>query len=231
MNRIIRADERHFSDFGWLKTYWLFSFSEYHDPENVRFGPLRVFNDDVVSPGEGFPMHHHEEMEIITVILEGELTHEDSMGHRAAIKAGQVQRITAGTGIEHSEFNLGGEPVHLYQIWIIPSRKGLKPSYEQKGFDPGQWRGRLFPVASGRGDKDAVSFHADAAIYRCSLEPGRETVHETDAGRRVFVYLTEGKAEVGGETLGAGDQARLEIKGSLALKARESSELVLIDLP
>ncbi|OQW95695.1 MAG: hypothetical protein BWK77_07025 [Verrucomicrobia bacterium A1] len=118
MTQVIRAAQRHFSDFGWLKTFWLFSFSDYYDPENVQFGTLRVFNDDVVAPGTGFPAHPHQEMEIITVVLEGEMTHEDSMGNQAVIRAGDVQRMSAGTGLTHSEFNLADKPVHFYQVWV-----------------------------------------------------------------------------------------------------------------
>lgn len=129
MIKIIPKGKRHFSDFGWLKTYWLFSFSDYFDPDNTRFGALRVFNDDIVAPGTGFPTHPHREMEIITIVLEGEITHKDSMGNKMVIRAGDVQRMSAGTGIIHSEFNLGDEPVHFYQIWIYPDEAELQPGY------------------------------------------------------------------------------------------------------
>jgi len=130
MIHVIRADERHFTDFGWLKTYWLFSFSEYYDPTNIQFGALRVFNDDVVAPHTGFGTHPHEEMEIITIVLDGEVTHEDSLGTKAVMRAGDVQRMSAGTGIQHSEFNLGEAPVHFYQFWLYPDICGLAPSYD-----------------------------------------------------------------------------------------------------
>src|SRR5210317_1860784 len=147
MIEIIKADERHFSDFGWLKTYWLFSFSNYFDPHNIQFGALRVFNDDVVEPGTGFPTHPHEEMEIVTVVLDGEITHEDSMGNKSVIRKGDVQRMSAGTGLTHSEFNLADKPVHFYQIWILPDQRGLSPSYDQKRFDTGLVKNRVYPVA------------------------------------------------------------------------------------
>jgi redox-sensitive bicupin YhaK (pirin superfamily) len=135
MIHVVREHQRYFSDFGWLKTYWLFSFSRYYDPANIQFGALRVFNDDVVEPGTGFPTHPHEEMEIITIPLNGELTHEDSMGNKTVIRGGEVQRMSAGTGLTHSEFNLGNEPCHFYQIWIYPDVKGLEPTYDQREFD------------------------------------------------------------------------------------------------
>ena len=167
---IINAAERHFSDFGWLKTYWLFSFSNYYDPQNIQFGALRVFNDDVVEPGTGFPTHPHEEMEIITIVLEGEMTHQDSMGNKAVIKAGDVQRMSAGTGLTHSEFNLADKPVHFYQIWIFPDKAGLNPTYDQNSYEASDWKNRLLPVASGQDIQGAVTFHTDATIYRCALE-------------------------------------------------------------
>lgn len=231
MLQIIRANERHFSDMGWLQTYWLFSFSDYHDPQNVQFGALRVFNDDVVQPGKGFPPHPHKEMEIVTVILEGELTHEDKMGNKSVIRAGDVQRMTAGKGLTHSEYNRSDRPVHLYQIWIYPYRPGLEPGYEQKGFDPAQWKNRLLPVASGQGRAGAVSMNADATIYRSFLETGKEVIHKAPAGRRVFLYLTDGQIVVKGETLNRNDQARIKADGMLVIKALQPSDLVMIDVP
>lgn len=231
MIEIIKADARHLSDFGWLKTYWLFSFSHYFDPHNIQFGALRVFNDDVVQPDTGFPTHPHEEMEIITIVLEGEMTHQDSMQNIAVIKAGDVQRMSAGTGLTHSEFNLAERPVHFYQIWIFPDESGLKPTYDQKHFEASEWRNRLLPVASGQGIDGVVTFHTKATIYRCSLEAGKEAVHKTTAGRRIFLYLTEGQITANDETLKAKDQARVDIDVPLTLKAQQQSELILIDVP
>lgn len=228
---IIKADERHLSDFGWLKTYWLFSFSNYFDPHNIQFGALRVFNDDVVQPGTGFPTHPHEEMEIITIVLEGEMTHQDSMQNKTIIKAGDVQRMSAGTGLTHSEFNLSDKPVHFYQIWIFPDKSGLKPTYHQKRFEASEWQNRLLPVASGQSIDAVVTFHANATIYRCSLEVSKEVVHKATAGRRIFIYLTEGQITANGETLKSKDQARIDIDAPLVLKAQEQSEMILIDVP
>jgi len=231
MIRVIKADERHFSDFGWLKTYWLFSFSNYFDPNNIQFGALRVFNDDVVDPGTGFPTHPHEEMEIVTIVLEGEMTHRDSMGNEAVIKAGDVQRMSAGTGLTHSEFNLADQPVHFYQIWIFPDNAGLASSYDQKSYKGSQWKGRLLPVASGQGLPGTVTFHTDATIYRCTLDAGKEVSHTATAGRRIFVYVTEGRLAINGELLSAKDQARIDLEDPLVLQAREQTDLILIDLP
>ena len=163
---IIKANQRHFSDFGWLQTHWLFSFANYFDPRNIQFGALRVFNDDLVAPGTGFPTHPHEEMEIVTIVLDGEMTHADSMGNNAVIRTGDVQRMSAGTGLTHSEFNLASQPVHFYQIWIFPDEAGLRPTYDQKSFHPDAWRNRLLPLASGQHLPGTVSFHTDATIYR-----------------------------------------------------------------
>lgn len=231
MIEIISANKRHVSDFGWLRTYWLFSFSDYFDPHNIQFGALRVFNDDVVQPGMGFPTHPHEEMEIITIVLEGEMIHQDSMGNKAVIRAGDVQRMSAGTGLTHSEFNLADRPVHFYQIWIFPDESELKPSYDQKRFEASEWRNRLLPVASGQRIGGVVTFHTDATIYRCSLEAGKEVAHPMTAGRKIFIYLTEGELTANGKTLKSKDQARIDADGPLSLKALQQSELILIDVP
>lgn len=232
MIKRIPAEERHFSDFGWLKTYWLFSFSNYYDPENIQFGALRVFNDDVVQPGKGFPPHPHQEMEIITIVLEGEITHEDSLGNKNVIRAGDVQRMTAGKGITHSEYNLSSEPVHFYQVWIYPDQKGLEPGYDQKTFSEDLWRNRIFPVASGQQKKDKmVTFHTDATIYRASLEKGRELTFPTSDMRRVFLYLSSGELNINGTELSEKDQARIDEEALLCLKAGKDSEMIIIDVP
>lgn len=231
MMDIIKADRRHFSDFGWLKTYWLFSFSDYFDPKNIQFGALRVFNDDVVEPGKGFPTHPHEEMEIITVVLAGEMTHEDSMGNKTVIKTGDVQRMSAGTGLTHSEFNLAEEPVHFYQIWIFPDKPQLEPSYDQKNFSPDQWQNKLLPVASGQNKSGTVGFHTDATIYRSALDAGNELTLDQTAGRRVFIYLTSGKLSVDGSVLEPSDQARIDTEAAIKIKAEDASEFVLVDVP
>ena len=228
---IVRAKDRHFNDFGWLKTYWLFSFANYYDPHTIQFGALRVFNDDVVEPGTGFPTHPHEEMEIITIVLDGEMTHEDSMGNKTVIRAGDVQRMSAGTGLTHSEFNLADKPVHFYQIWILPDTPGLEPSYDQRNFAPEQWRNRLLPVASGQGLNDIVTFHTDATIYRGQLDADHRLAFENTPGRRVFIYLTHGELSVDGQVLNKADQARIDTEKPIELKANADAHFVLIDVP
>ena len=228
---IIRAQDRHFNDFGWLKTYWLFSFANYYDPHNIQFGALRVFNDDVVAPGTGFPTHPHEEMEIITIVLDGEMTHRDSMGNQAVIKAGDVQRMSAGTGLTHSEFNLAKQPVHFYQIWILPDLPRLEPTYAQRNFTPDQWQNRLLPIASGQGLENVVSFHTDATIYRGQLDGGNRLNFDNTAGRRVFLYLIRGELTVDGLTLYQADQARVDTEKPLCLAAGADAEFILIDVP
>lgn len=228
---IIKASKRHFSDYGWLKTYWLFSFSNYFDPHNIQFGALRVFNDDVVAPGTGFPTHPHEEMEIITIVLEGEMTHEDSMGNKAVIKAGDVQRMSAGTGLTHSEFNLADAPVHFYQIWIYPDQAGLAPSYDQKQFSEKAWQNVLLPVASGQAIKGTVTFHTDATIYRCHLDGEKAVTHTATAGRRIFIYVTRGELDANGTTVSEKDQARIDTDDALKLSAKTPAAFILIDVP
>jgi redox-sensitive bicupin YhaK (pirin superfamily) len=231
MIQTIKADERHFSDFGWLKTYWLFSFDNYYDPENVQFGTLRVFNDDVVGAQSGFPTHPHREMEIITTVLAGEVTHKDSMGNHTAIRAGEVQRMSAGTGITHSEYNLGDEPVHLYQIWILPGERRLQPSYDQKHFAADARRNRLLAVASGQGHDGAVTMNTDAAIYMADFGSGSATDYELADGRGAFVYVTEGGLRVNDARLAAKEQARIAGERRLSLSADEKASFILIDVP
>jgi len=229
--QLISKDRRHFSDFGWLKTYWLFSFSKYFDPNNIQFGALRVFNDDIVNPGTGFPTHPHDEMEIITIVLEGEMTHEDSMGNKAVIKAGDVQRMSAGTGLTHSEFNLSDKLVHFYQIWIFPDKSGLQPTYDQRTYNPSNWRNALFPVASGQGIPQIVTFHTDATIYRANLDKGRSLSFDATGGRRIFLYLTKGDLSVNARQINEGGQARIDTEAPLSFEAQENAEFILIDVP
>jgi redox-sensitive bicupin YhaK (pirin superfamily) len=231
MIQIIPANKRHFSDFGWLKTYWLFSFSNYYDPANIQFGALRVFNDDVVEPKTGFPTHPHEEMEIITIVLSGEITHKDSMGNKNVIKEGDVQRMSAGTGLTHSEFNLGKEPVHFYQIWIYPDLPGLRPSYDQKSFSPEAWKNRLLPLASGQGLHGAVTFHTYATIYRSDLEAKEKIDFKVTESRRIFIYLTSGSLGVNDKRLETNDQARIDLETDLELRSYGDSSFILIDVP
>lgn len=229
INRIA-ASERHFEDFGWLKTHWLFSFDTYHDLQNTHWGTLRVFNDDFIIGGEGFPVHPHREMEIVTLVHSGELTHEDSLGNRGVIQPGEVQCMSAGKGVTHSEMNAGREPCHFYQIWIFPREKGIKPGYEQKMFAV-RPRNELLAVASGQSHRGAVILHADAVIYRGFLDAGGSLEHMMRNDRRVFVYVSEGDLTVGGERLQKEDQARIRDESVLYFVAGAPSEFILIDTP
>jgi redox-sensitive bicupin YhaK (pirin superfamily) len=228
---IIPANKRHFTDMGWLQTYWLFSFSNYYDPANMGHGKLRVFNDDVVKAGTGFPTHPHEEMEIVTIVLQGEISHKDSMGNGGVIRAGEVQRMSAGTGLTHSEYNDADQDLHFYQVWILPDQDGLVPSYEQKKYPEAEFKNVLFPLASGQNKAGAVSFHTDATIYRSQLEAGRQLQHHTFPDRKLFVYLTSGSLRVNGETLTDMDQARLDSVELLELVSDKDSDFILIDAP
>ena len=231
MLNIIEADRRHFSNLGWLKSYWLFSFANYYDETNLNFGALRVFNDDIVEPGHGFPPHPHNEMEIITIVLSGELTHKDTMDNKMVIRAGDVQRMSAGSGLAHSEVNEAKEPVHFYQIWIQPEQADLEPSYDQKSFDPAAWKNRLCPVVSGRQLPDVVAINADATVYRAELEKGFSTTYESQEERGTFIYLKEGRLLVDGGVLNKNDQARITSHAHLTLEAVENAHFILIDIP
>ena len=229
MIQTIYADQRHFSDIGWLQTYWLFSFSNYYDPENVQHGALQVFNDDVVAPNTGFPTHPHEEMEIVSIVLEGELAHKDSMGNMGVIKAGDVQRMSAGTGLTHSEYNQADTPVHFYQIWIQPDVKGLAPSYDQKNFDPVTWHNRLCPLASGQSKEGTVTFHTNATIYRATLDNGKTIGFEIASDRKIFIYQIAGHLLINGTGLNKNDQARIQKESHLNLSTERHADFILID--
>jgi quercetin 2,3-dioxygenase len=230
--RIIRAKDRFHLESDWLSAYWLFSFDRYYDPNNVTFGPLRVFNHDTVAGGGGFPTHSHREMEIVTYLLEGALRHKDSTGGAGLIRAGEVQRMTAGTGVAHSEFNPSEEePAKLLQMWVLPERAGLTPSYEQRQFTLEQRAGALLPIASGQGAPGAVKIHQDATFYVSRLRPGDRVAHELKPGRRAFFYVIEGEVTLNEERLSEGDQARVTDVAELDIVGARESEVILIDLP
>ena len=231
MISILGPEKRGKGDFGWLKTSYLFSFADYYDPANIEWGAIRVFNDDFVAPNSGFPPHPHAEMEIVTIVLEGAITHEDSMGHREKVIAGEVQSMTAGEGLEHSEYNAENEQLHLYQIWIRPGKAGLKPSYGQKKFKHTDWEGKLLAVASGQGKKGATEINTDSTIYRCSLVKGKGVEHKTEKGRHLLLYVTEGSLAVNGKKLGKECQARITDEGKLEIAAAADSSFMLIDAP
>jgi quercetin 2,3-dioxygenase len=230
--KIIRAKDRFHIESDWLSAYWLFSFDRYYDPDNMTFGPLRVFNHDTVAGGGGFPTHPHREMEIVTYVLEGALRHKDSTGGNGLIRAGEVQRMTAGTGVAHSEFNSSeDETVKLLQMWVLPERSGLKPSYEQKQFTVEQRTGALLPIASGQDAPGALKIHQDVTFYVSRLREGDRVTHELKPGRRAFLYMIGGEIMLNEERLSAGDQARVTDVTKLEIAGARESEVILIDLP
>jgi quercetin 2,3-dioxygenase len=225
------SKERGHFNHGWLDTYHSFSFASYHDPAHMGFRGLRVINEDRVAPARGFGAHPHRDMEIITYVLAGALEHRDSMGNHGLIRPDEVQRMSAGTGVVHSEANPSRtEPVHLLQIWIEPSKDGIPPSYEQKTFPAADKRGRLRLVAAPDGAEGAVTIHTDAKLYATLLDPGRTVEHTLAPGRHAWVHVVSGSVDVGGVTLETGDGAAISGERALGIKATEPSEVLLFDL-
>jgi len=228
---IRKSEDRGKANFGWLDSRHSFSFGHYYDPGHMGFGPLRVINEDRVAPGEGFPEHPHSDMEIISYVLEGALEHRDSLGTGSVIRPGDVQRMSAGKGIRHSEFNASrSEPVHFLQIWIIPERRGLEPGYEQKSFPDEEKRGRLRLVASRDGREGSVKVHQDASLYATILGKGQRVAHELAAGRLAWVQVAKGAALLNGEALEAGDGASIDVSGTLELEGVRDAEVLLFDM-
>ena len=226
-----KSADRGYFDYGWLKTYHTFSFADYFDREHMSFGSLRVINEDFVQAGKGFGTHPHRDMEIITYILEGQLAHKDSMGTGSIIKRGDVQRMSAGTGVTHSEFNASqSETVHLLQIWILPKYTGLQPSYEQKYFDAREKQDRLRLVASPDGRDGSVAIHQDASMYAGILSKGKELSHSLANGRRAYAHAARGALEMNGELLETGDGAKITDENKITLATLEDTELLLFDL-
>lgn len=232
MIKIRRTSERGHFDHGWLKTYHTFSFADYHDPDWMGFRVLRVINEDWVQPGKGFGTHPHRDMEIITYVLEGALEHKDSMGNGSAIIPGEVQRMSAGTGVTHSEFNHSKkEPVHLLQIWILPEKRGITPGYEQKMFSAEEKTGRLRLIASRDGREGSVKIHQDVNLFATTLKTGEKVELKLEPGRHAWVQVARGQVSVNGENLEAGDGAALTQEKSVVLSGRSESEALLFDLP
>ena len=232
MLSIRRSKERGYADHGWLRSFHSFSFADYHDPEHMGFGPLRVINEDRVAPGRGFGRHGHRNMEIITYVLEGALEHKDSIGTGAVIRAGDVQRMSAGTGVMHSEFNASNrEIVHFLQIWIEPDRQGIAPGYEQKHFDAPQKRGRLRLIASPDGREGSVTIHQEALVYAGLFEGAEQAQHELVPGRSAYVHVVRGDIHVNGQPLETGDAAKLTDASAVALERAAGAEVLVFDLP
>lgn len=231
MITIRRADERGHFDHGWLNTYHTFSFDQYYDPRYMGFRTLRVINEDFVAAGRGFPKHGHRDMEIITYILEGALKHEDSMGNGSVIRPGDVQRMTAGTGVRHSEQNASdSERVHLLQIWILPHTVGLEPAYEQKAFSEDERRGRLRLIASEDGSDGSVVVHQDVKLFASIIPAGEQVEYAMDQQRYAWIQVARGKVSVNGEKADQGDGVTVAGESNLRINAEENAEVLLFDL-
>ena len=230
ITRRAAADRGHF-DFGWLDTSHTFSFGEYYDPRHMGFRALRVINEDRVQPGRGFPTHGHRDMEIVSYVLGGSLQHRDSLGTGSVIRPGEVQRMSAGTGVTHSEFNPSpSEPVHFLQIWIVPDRRGYEPSYQQKTIGDSDKRGLLRLIAGPRGGGSAVTIHQDVRVYSGLLERDHEVVYELSEERHAWVQVAHGAITLNGQPLWQGDGAAVSAEPALRLIGLESAEVLVFDL-
>jgi len=232
MIEIRKSKDRGYADHGWLRSYHTFSFADYHDPEHMGFGHLRVINEDRIQPGTGFGTHGHRDMEIISYVLEGALAHKDSMGNGSAIVPGDVQRMSAGKGVMHSEFNHAQDGVtHFLQIWIEPNVTGIPPSYEQKHFDAASKRGRLRLVASPDRREGSVKIHQEAFLYAALFDGADRAAHKLQPGRRAYVHVARGKLTVSGQPLEAGDALKAVNTAEIVLEKGERAEVLLFDLP
>lgn len=226
-----KSSDRGHADHGWLKSQHSFSFADYHDPKHMGFGNLRVINEDRIAPGTGFGTHGHRDMEIISYVLEGKLAHKDTMGNVKGIPPGDVQRMSAGRGVMHSEFNHApDETTHFLQIWIQPNATGIPPGYEQKTFPPEEKRGKLRLVASPDGASGSVQIHADARVYAGLFDGAEAAGIALAAGRKGYVHLVRGELEVNGHRLGAGDAARVENEGEISVSNGKDAEVLVFDL-
>jgi redox-sensitive bicupin YhaK (pirin superfamily) len=231
MITIRKAEDRGHFDFGWLNTYHTFSFGDYYDPKHTRFGTLRVINEDFVQPSHGFPTHGHRDMEIVTYILEGALQHRDSMGTGSIIRRGDAQRMSAGTGVTHSEANPSSdEPVHLLQIWIFPREQGTQPDYEEKKFSDDEKHNRLRLIVSPDGSEGSVRIHQDAKIFASLLDPGQQVEHALANGRDAWLQVAAGSVSVNDNPLKQGDGAGIRKESKITITATEAAEILLFDL-
>jgi len=231
MITIRKASDRGHFDLGWLDTYHSFSFDQYYDPKHMSFRSLRVMNEDTVAPGHGFPPHSHRDMEIVTYVLEGALRHQDSMGNGSIIRPGEVQRMTAGTGVTHSEANPSEkESVHFLQMWILPDRRNRTPEYEQKMFSENEKQDCLRLIAASDGRDGSVTIHQDASIYATTLAPGARVTHEPAAGRHIWAQVARGDVAVNGNNLQHGDGAAISGESRVEIVGESASEVLLFDL-
>ncbi len=229
--QIRKSDERGYADHGWLRSFHSFSFADYHDPAHMGFGALRVINEDRVNPGMGFGTHGHRDMEIISYVLEGAVEHKDSMGNGSVIRPGDVQRMSAGTGVRHSEFNPSKtEGVHFLQIWIEPGVAGIAPSYEEKHFDAASKRGKLRLVASADAREGSVKIHQDASLYAALVDGAEKIAHTLAKGRCAYVHVARGSVSVNGQALDAGDALKVSGDSEVTLDRGSKAEVLLFDL-
>ena len=232
MREVIKSSDRGYADHGWLKSFHSFSFADYYNPRRMGFGPLRVINEDRIAGGTGFGTHGHRDMEIISYVLQGNLAHKDSMGNVKGIPPGDVQRMSAGTGVMHSEFNHSKDgETHFLQIWVMPDRQGVTPGYEQKHFAEADKRGRLRLVASPDGAQDSVSIHQDARLYAGLFNGDERAELPLAPDRLAYVHVVRGRLSVNGEALGAGDALQLAKEAAITLEAGEDAEVLVFDLP
>ena len=234
MIRTIKANEHYKNEMDWLSTYHHFSFADYYNPEKMNFGPLRVFNDDIIQPGTGFDFHQHRDMEIITYLIEGELEHKDNQGNQGVIYPGEVQRMTAGSGILHSEFNHSSEkPLRLLQMWVFANKKGLKPSWEQKKFTKEERINKLVPVVTSENKKNGntLHIHQDATFYLSTLTVGNQVYHKLSNGRKAYLFVIDGEIKLNNKLMQTRDAAMIEKENDLVIKAEKPTEIILIDLP
>jgi redox-sensitive bicupin YhaK (pirin superfamily) len=232
MIQVIPAASKYNVDQGWLRSQVSFSFGEYYDPNNSEFSVMRVCNDDNLAPGRGFGAHPHSDMEIVTIVLEGQIRHEDNLGNVAVTAFGEVQRMTAGSGMIHTEYNASStEELSLLQLWFLPRARGLAPSYQTSRFDPAHLVNTWHPVVSPKGSEHATSIEQDLTIYLSKLEKGRELLFEQGEGRNIFLFVIEGELSVNGEKLAVRDEARIEHTGKLHVAAEADAFIMLIDLP
>jgi quercetin 2,3-dioxygenase len=230
MIELRKSNERGYADHGWLKSFHTFSFADYHDPEHMGFGPLRVINDDRIEPGQGFGTHGHRDMEIITYVLKGALAHKDSMGNGSTILPGDVQRMSAGSGVRHSEFSHETAPTHLLQIWIEPDVRGIPPEYEQTHFDAASKRGQLRLLASGDGREGSLKIHQDADLFAGLVDGKERAVHAMKPGRKAYVHVALGKVTVNGTPLEAGDALKATNVAEIVLEKGTGAEVLVFDL-
>ncbi|MBX2974730.1 MAG: pirin family protein [Ignavibacteriaceae bacterium] len=226
-----RNSKRGYTKFEWLESYHSFSFGSYYDADNINFGPLRVINDDIVAPGGGFPMHPHQNMEIVTYVLSGALEHKDSTGTHEVIRAGELQKMTAGKGVYHSEFNSSqNNSVHLLQIWILPNKAGLEPSYDQRSWSTEERKNKLLKVASPNMNEDTIFINQDASIFISTLEDGNELPFQNIDGRGTYIHIIEGEVKIDNEVYSSGDAIEITGDELFKLKAEKKSELIVFEL-